>query len=245
MIEPIVPSIRVLQTPEQLAQAAADLVIAAANDCFAADREFVLALSGGRTPQRLFSLLAQRADEVNWAQVQVLFADERCVPPADPQSNFGVASRLLIDHVPLPFEHVHRMAGEKEPLAAAAEYDRLLQERFPTGPDLLLLGMGEDGHTASLFPQTTALAETQRACLANHVPQLGAWRLTMTYPYLNLAQRVAVLTEGAGKSKVINEVLEGRAGPMQYPIQGIQPLSRDLHWLMDAAAAGMFEEDAD
>jgi 6-phosphogluconolactonase len=172
-----------------------------------------------------------------------LFVDERCVPADDPQSNFGMVCRTLLDHVPVPYGQIHRVAGEKEPAQAAADYERLLLEAFPKGPDLVLLGMGADGHTASLFPGTDALAVTDRMFVANYVPQISAWRLTMTVAYLNRAFDTLVLVSGASKAEMVNEVLVGMGQPARYPIQRIQPASGRLVWMMDAPAAGMDAEE--
>jgi 6-phosphogluconolactonase len=217
----------------------------AAEDAVAASGRFVVALSGGSTPQKMYQLLATEfAAKVPWRQTHVLFVDERCVLPEDAQSNFGAACRLLLDHVDVDYQKVHRMAGERDPETAAQDYDRLLQEQFGSGVDLLLLGMGEDGHTASLFPETQALQEQQRLCVANYVPKFASWRLTMTAPYINRAFEVAAMVSGASKAAMVGEALAGMGAAARLPIQLVQPASGRFLWMMDAAAAGMDDADA-
>lgn len=234
------PTIRVAGTADELAWMAAQRLVEAVDNALVATGKCALALSGGSTPQRLYQLLAtEYAARLPWAQIHILFADERCVPTTHPDSNFGAACRLLLDHVPIPYENIHRMAGEKEPQTAAAEYDELLLGLFPKGVDLAILGMGADGHTASLFPETKALSAIGDACVANWVEKLGAWRLTMTAEYLNKAFDVLVLVEGETKALAVERALVAGGAPLSCPIRLIQPASGRLLWLMDAAAAGM------
>ncbi len=235
-------SIKVLLNPAVLAEEGAHRVVQAARDAIAARGGFSLVLSGGTTPRALYQKLASPAlrDEIDWTKVQVYWGDERCVPPDHDQSNYRMASEALLSLVPIPADHIHRMAGELEPHAAAKAYGELLKERFGDGgPDLVLLGMGDDGHTASLFPGTSALVETHHRCVANHVEKLNAWRLTMTAPFLNRARQVIVLVNGSGKAKRLHEVLEGPRDPLNLPIQLIQPADGRLLWLLDVDAAGM------
>lgn len=242
-----VPTIRVLPTPDALAAAAAEHIVDLAHRILQEGREFTLALSGGSTPQTLFRLLASDAwaNRINWQRVRVFFADERCVPPAHQDSNFGAACRLLLDDVGIPYQNIHRMAGESSPQAAADDYDRLLTQLAPDGLDLALLGIGEDGHTASLFPHTEALSAKDRNCVANYVPRLDQWRLTLTADYISLAGDVVVLAAGRSKSRILNRVLEGPHVPQELPAQLIRPFSGRMIWLLDAGAAGMFDEDED
>ena len=169
-------------------------------------------VSGGHTPETLYKLLAtdEYRSKIDWTRVHVFFGDERCVPPTDPESNYRMASEALLSHVPLPGDNVYRIRGEIEPAAAAKEYGLLLEERFGEGSlDLTLLGMGDDGHTASLFPGTAALHERRHRCVENEVPQLKTWRITLTYPFINRSHAVMILVSGASKAARIVEVLEG------------------------------------
>ena len=201
-----------------------------------------MALAGGRTPKALYELLASDAyaDSVDWSNVEIYFGDERTVPLDHLDSNYRMAKEALLDHVMLPRTNVHRMKAELEPEAAAIEYGKMLKDRFGEegGLDLVLLGMGDDGHTASLFPDTEALKETHHRCVANFVPKLNTWRLTLTAPFLNRSREAVVMVEGAGKATRVQEVLEGADDPDRLPIQLVRP--RDKYfWLMDTAAAGM------
>lgn len=245
----MMPTIRVFGNAEELAWQVADHFARAAEDAVIATGRFAVALSGGNTPQTLYRLLAKDfAAKVPWEKTHVLFVDERCVPPEHPESNFGMACRLLLDHVDIDYQKVHRLAGEREPAQAAQEYDRLLGEQFGKGVDLILLGMGGDGHTASIFPGTEAEREEKRLCVANHVPKLSTWRLTMTVPYINRAFEVVAMVSGAAKAGMVEQALAGMGGPVpaRLPIHLVRPASGRFLWMMDAAAAGMEEAgDAD
>ena len=230
--------------PEELAREAADLIAAAAGSRIELGLGFSIALSGGSTPRRLYELLASEPwrERIRWDQVQVFFSDERCVPPDHPDSNFRMACQTLLDQVPIPYENIHRLRGEIEPEAAAREYEQLLADQLGDGGlDLVLLGMGEDGHTASLFPDTPALAEQAQRCVAVYVDKLKSWRLTLTATFINRSDQVMVLVAGAAKTQRLQEVLESPPEAQRLPIQLIRPDSGRLIWLMDSAAAGMIE----
>jgi len=204
---------------------------------------FTVALAGGSTPKRLYELLAGEpyVTRVRWAAVEFFFGDERAVPPEHPDSNYGMARRALLDHVP---SVAHRMVAEGDDVRG---YARLLSERIAERRDgvpvldLVLLGMGEDGHTASLFPGTAALAEHTRWVVMNDVPQLQTRRMTLTYPMLNAAERVWILIAGAGKRAMVTECLTAAArsdDPPPRPILGVRPTDGELIWFLDQAAAG-------
>jgi 6-phosphogluconolactonase len=200
-----------------------------------------VALSGGSTPARLYEILADAPlrDEVAWSRLELFFGDERSVPADHPDSNYGMAARLLFSKVPAK---VHRMAAER---GAAEEYERTIRERvrkrrgaLPSF-DLILLGMGDDGHTASLFPGTAALAERQRLVVMNDVPQKGTIRMTFTYPLLNAAERVWLLVAGADKRAVVARCRAARSrGERPYPVLGVEPTGGELVWWLDRAANG-------
>jgi 6-phosphogluconolactonase len=220
-----------------LARRAADHLVAAARRT--RDR-FRLALSGGATPRRLYSLLAGEAfaPQVPWPRVEVFFADERCVPPDHPDSNFGAAWELLLSRVDVPPSHLHRLSGETEDLpAAAGEYETELRRVCSGGElglDLVLLGIGEDGHTASLFPGTKALAETERWVAANRVPQLNQWRLTLTRPALAAAGGLLFLVSGEAKAEVVRRVLSGDPA---LPAAVVAGEARSAVFMLDESAA--------
>jgi 6-phosphogluconolactonase len=243
------PRIRVLPDTPSIVQEIAQQIITQADQTIQRGQMFSLFLSGGSTPKALYQYLA--SDEIrpliDWRGVELYFGDERCVPPDSDLSNYKMAYQTLISKVPIPTDNVYRMKGEIDPQQAAREYGQMLKEHFlDEGPDLLLLGMGDDGHTASLFPHTPALNETQHRCVANYVPYdyipAGTnWRLTLTYPFINRSREIAVLVTGASKAQRIEEVLQGDQDIQRLPIQGVQPESGRLTWYMDAAAAGMNE----
>ncbi len=185
---------------------------------------------------------------VDWQHVEVFWSDERCVPPDDQASNYRIAREPLLDHVPVPEANVHRIHGEEEPMEAAAAYERELRAAFatPEGPprsaprsrfDLMLLGMGEDGHTASLFPGTAAVQETTRWVVTHRLTWLSIWRVTLTLPVINAAAEVAFLVSGKNKAPMLHRVIDGPYRPETFPAQLVAPRAGHLRWLVDAAAA--------
>jgi len=240
------PEIKVLPDSAGIAVEAAERVIAAANRAAGEGRSFSIALAGGSTPKALYELLASEAykSRIDWPRVEVFFGDERTVPPDHKDSNYRMANETLLSRVPIPGDNVYRMAGEVEPNEAAKEYGQMLKEKFGEGGmDLVLLGMGDDGHTASLFPATEALKETKHRCVANFVPKLSTWRLTLSVPFINRADNVMFLVSGASKAARLQEVLEGPRDPTRLPSQLIQPATGRMTWLVDAPAAGMTGEE--
>jgi 6-phosphogluconolactonase len=206
---------------------------------------FTAALAGGSTPRRAYALLAEEplAGAVPWEQVHLFWGDERCVPPAHPRSNWGMAREVLLARVPVPPENVHRVRGELPPERAAAEYERELREIFGEGVprlDLVHLGVGDDGHTVSLFPFAPALRE--RARLA--VPALhgGEPRVTLTVPALNAAARVEFLATGAAKAGVVRRVLRGPLDPFRIPAQLVRPAAAEPVWILDRPAASLLAD---
>jgi len=244
---------------ETLCQKAADEFVLRAIEAVTARGRFVVALSGGSTPRRLYQLLSEapHKDQIDWAHVQIFWGDERCVPLTDPESNYRMTCEALLDRVPIPEANVHRMQAERSDLDAAAndyqaELAHVLDISLGGHPpvfDLVLLGMGADGHTASLFPQTTALNEQRRWVVPNAVPKLKTNRLTLTYPVLNQAREVLFLVAGADKTDRLFEVFTGPADPARLPSQRIAPLQGKLMWFVDRAAvarllAGLIGGDA-
>src|SRR5215469_12130455 len=247
MPRPVTVTYRISSTPAEVASAAAqfftDQVIAAAQARGIAR----VAISGGTTPKVMFGLLADPSQpflkQVPWDKLDLYWVDERCVPPDHADSNYRMTKEQLLSRVPLPAERVHRMEGELPPEEAAARYEATIRNGFrlegaqtPTF-DLVLLGMGDDGHTASLFPHTEALDDMTHIVVANHVPQKDTWRITLTWPAINQGREVAFLIEGAGKTQVLHDVLLGPYQPDTYPSQIIRPASGKLTFLLDSAAA--------
>ena len=224
-------------------EAAVAFVADRASEAIARRGLFTLALAGGGTPKPVYERLAMPdvARAIEWSRVHVFFGDERCVPPDDPQSNFRMAREALLARVPIPDENVHRVRGEDPPTVAAEEAERSLRDVVPAAPvpslDLVFLGLGDDGHTASLFPDTAALGEQSRLVVANFVEKLSSWRVTFTAPLINAARDVVFLVEGAGKAAALEAVLEGPFTPTLLPSQLVRP-GGSLHWFADEAAAG-------
>ncbi len=239
----------VLEDPAALARAAADHVVEVLVAALAQHDVAHIALAGGSTPRAVNALLtaAPRRSAVDWSRVVFWFGDERCVPPDDDESNYKMNRLTLLDPLGIPATRVHRMRGEDDPSAAAADYDAVLQRelgdtsrgRLAIQPrlDLIQLGMGPDGHTASLFPGTTGSIDPLRHCIAHYVPKFDRWRITLTPRTINAAYAVMITAGGAEKSDALRAVLEGPHEPDIYPAQLIHPTSGNLRWLVDAAAA--------
>lgn len=237
-------AVEVLPDGDTLAAAAAARIAAAAEAAIRARGVFIVALSGGETPRRTYQRLAEASGTTRlpWSQVQVLWGDERCVPPDHPDSNYRMACDALLDHVAVPAANIHRMRGEDEPAAAASRYEGELRELL-RGPaariDLVLLGLGAEGHTASLFPGGAALHETRRWVMAEYVPVVSGWRVTQTLVLINAAADVLFLVSGARKADIVRRVLEGPAGsgpPAELPAQAVAPARGTVRWLIDRDA---------
>ena len=230
----------VKEDPQQLAEAAARDFAAKAQAAIAERGSFTVTLAGGSTPKATYEILARDyADELDWSKVHVFFGDERTVPPDHEDSNYGMAQRTLLSRVPVG--SIHRMRGELPPAEAAAAYEEELRGFFgasdePPSFDLILLGIGEDGHTASLFPETSALEVHDHWVVANPVLKLDTVRLTLTVPVINSARAVNFLVAGEGKAEALKLILEGDADPRQYPAKLVRPAGGPV-WMVDRAAA--------
>ncbi|HVT87771.1 MAG TPA: 6-phosphogluconolactonase [Tepidisphaeraceae bacterium] len=238
----IPPQIKVFPDLNAIAGDAANRIVELAARTIASFGKFSIVLSGGNTPRTLYELLATEEfrDQIDWARVQIFFGDERCVPPDHADSNFRMAQLALLSKIPVPGDNIYRIRGEIDPNEAAIEYGRMLKERFGEGgADLTLLGMGPDGHTASLFPHTEALKETKHRCVPNYVPKFESWRVTITVPFINKSGQVLILAAGADKAQALRDVLEGPPRPDHLPIQMIAPASGAMTWLIDISAAEM------
>ena len=231
---------QIFDSPDELIADVAERLAQVAAEAIGERGVFTLALAGGSTPKALYKLLASEEwrKRFDWPKIVILFGDERAVAPEDEKSNWRMASESLLDHVPLDAKNVHRMRGEIELNEAAKEYGLLVQE-LGTTLDVCLLGMGPDGHTASLFPHSPQLVERKHRCVATppaslepHVP-----RLTLTYRVLDAARHVWILCPGAEKAPRLKQVLAGPREPSEQPIQGLEP-SGELRWFLDRASAG-------
>ena len=240
----------VLPTAEALAEDAAQRFARAASDAVREHGEFVVALSGGATPRGLYARLAAPpyASTVPWSRVQVLWGDERCVAPDQAASNYRMAREALLDHVSIHAENVHRMHGEDVPAVAAQAYERSLRTvlRTPSGApreapgariDLVLLGLGDDGHTASLFPGAVDVPDGEAWVVARYHVAASQWRVTLTPVLINAAAEILFLVSGEGKAAIVHRVLEGPRRPQELPAQLITPAGGRVLWLLDAAAA--------
>ncbi len=240
---PSTQSIVVLATAANLFHAAAEEFISTARTAIGAQGRFTVALAGGSTPKGLYSLLASNYGNFAWNRVFLFFGDERHVPPTDPESNYRMANESLIAKISIPAENVFRVPAENPDAAAAAlNYENDLRRFFELKPqqfprfDLILLGLGPDGHTASLFPDSPALEEQSRLVVANWVAKFNAYRITFTFPVLNRAAEVMFLTCGADKADMVRQVLETKTTP-PLPSQRVQPSDGKLLWMLDEAAA--------
>ncbi len=226
-------SAKVVRTKNFVADAA-NFIVGLAHNALAERNEFRIALSGGNTPRPVYSEIARIAAELPWDRVLITFSDERCVPPDDEQSNFRMARETLFRPVAIPEKSILRMRGEIDPKIAAQEYqDDLDLLATQSGEqiychDLILLGLGDDGHTASLFPETAALSETQRV-VANFVPKLNTWRLTFTFPLINHARHVCFLVNTNKNEELIDRVIKGDP---KFPASRVNPTAGSLTWIL-------------
>ncbi|HEV7889512.1 MAG TPA: 6-phosphogluconolactonase [Pyrinomonadaceae bacterium] len=235
--------VQVFDDAESVARAAAEEFVRLSAEAVEGRGAFSVALSGGTTPRRVYELLAsdEYGGRVDWPKVHVFFGDERTVPPDHADSNYRMAREALLSRVSIPTENVHRIEGLGDAAANASDYESVMRGFFGDAEwprfDLIFLGMGDDGHTASLFPETSALGETRAWVAANWVEKLGAWRITLTAPAINAALRVVFLVTGASKAERLGEVLNGAHDPSRLPSQMIRPRGGALKWYVDRAAA--------
>jgi 6-phosphogluconolactonase len=232
-----------------LAQRAARYFVEKTEEAVALRGRARIAISGGSTPKAAFRRLADSGQpwraRMPWDKLELFWVDERCVPPDHPESNYRMTREALLDHVPLQPGQIHRMEGELEPEAAAARYESELRNSFRLEGaetprfDLIALGMGDDGHTASLFPHTAAIHNMSHLVAANFVPQKDKWRITLTWPVINQASTLFFLIGGADKAQILNEVLTGPQDPERLPSQLIWPASGILTLILDKAAAAL------
>lgn len=229
---------------DTISQQAAAYVVRIAREAIVTRGRFTLALSGGGTPKKLYSLLATEPymSQIDWQLVEIFWSDERCVPPDDPECNYRMAQEVMLSRLSIPVAQVHRMPADRADLdAASLDYTREMQRVFSTNGipefDLLQLGMGPEGHTASLFPHQPSLRETQRLVMPVSVPKPPPDRLTFTPPILNAARNVLFLATGADKADALQAVIEGPFNPDEYPAQIVRPPNGEVTWMVDSAIA--------
>lgn len=236
--------IKVYANQEALSFAMAELFAAEARQAVRSRGRFVVALSGGKTPQRAYELLSRKPfrELIPWQNTHVFWGDERCVPADDPRSNAVMAHQTLLDHVPVPFDQVHPMVCTSSTAEAAAAYESLLRDFFATGRslfDLVLLGLGENGHTASLFPGTSALEEQHCWVAEVSIAEEGLHRLTLTAAAINQAALVVFLVSGIAKAQILRKVFDSADDPVNIPARLIKPENGKLLWLVDQDAASL------
>jgi len=236
--------LKVYKDADELAKSAAALFLELSRENIARKGSFVVALSGGRTPERFYGLLAadEFKEKIDWDSVHIFWGDERCVPPDDPESNYLMASRALLSRVAVPHVNIHRIKGELGPSLAATLYEEEITAYFKgSAPvfDLVLLGLGEDGHTLSLFPGTEALNEAMRLVAENYIEKFGLWRVTMTLPLVNAAANIVFVVSGTEKAMALKEAREEGL----HPAGKIAPVTGRLLWLADRKAAAGADGD--
>ena len=238
----------VYDDPEQLSQAAAGFFVQQAQNAVQTHGMFTVALSGGTTPRRTYQLLSQEPyrDQVPWENVHVFWGDERCVPFDDPRNNARMAHQALLDHVPVPSEQIHPIHCEEAPMMAALQYEKTLKGFFYEDRprfDLILLGLGTNGHTASLFPGTPVIADDRHWVAEVYVEEIDEWRVTLTAWAINQATVVAFLVEGQEKAGVLRQVLQGARESQRLPAQLIQPEEGQLIWFVDRQASSLLKRE--
>lgn len=219
---------------------AVEQLIAIANESIAERDLFTIALSGGSTPKAIFELLAKEpyCKQVPWDKVRVFWSDERSVPPDHLDSNYYMAMQAGLKTLPIPDKNIFRMPADQDIEAGAAKYEKLILSILPSGKfDLIMLGMGEDGHTASLFPKTHALHSVDRLVVANYVPQKNTWRMTLTYKCINSARHIAIYVIGESKATMLKFVLSAPYNPDELPIQHVGTATHKALWIIDNDAA--------
>lgn len=235
-------NIQVFPNPEALSIAAAEKIIALANNYITKNGRFTISLSGGSTPERLFKLFAESPyrERMPWQNTYFFWGDERHVPLDDPRNNAHQAIQLLFSKINIPAENIYRIQTNLSPEEAALDYEAKIIKLFGDAPpqfDVMLLGMGDNGHTASLFPKTQVLHEETRMVKEEYIEEVQMYRITMTAPLINLAHHIIFLATGANKADMLKTVLHGDYEPELYPVQLIQPIDGELLWMVDEAAA--------
>jgi len=241
-------SIEIYPNPEELSKAAVQLFVDVARQSVKERGRFTAALSGGGSPQRMYEMLASEPfkSRVPWDEAFIFWGDERFVPSDDPENNARMTREKLLDHVPLPSDHIFPIPTSGKPKAAATTYASTLSSFFGNSNDFprfdfMLLGLGENGHTASLFPETDVLQEQNKLVDSVFIEEKDQYRITLTYPVINSARNIVFLVHGSSKSSVLQKILEGKYEPNELPAQLIKPSSSELFWLIDENAAAILE----
>jgi 6-phosphogluconolactonase len=234
-------NIQVFQTPDELNKVAAQLIIDIGGKCIAANGRFTLSLSGGETPKKLYALLSEHPyrEQLEWKKTFVFWGDERCVPLNDERNNAYQAKLLLLNKIDIPFSNIYSIPVNLSPKDAGKQYEKELKTFFGTGSpnfDLILLGLGKNGHTASLFPGTKVIEEKAVGVREVYIEEEKMFRVTMTAPLINMAHHILFLINGKEKSEILNNVLTSSYQPNNYPAQLIKPVDGELYWFVDSTA---------
>jgi len=237
------------KTAKELAKSVADNFAQTVQNFVKEGENLNVALSGGNTPRILFESLAQPAygNRINWNHIHFFWGDERCVPPDDPQSNYGLAYKSLLSHISIPDKNIHRIKGENDPILETNRYAEeicghvlLGEDNWPVF-DWILLGLGTDGHTASLFPKTPELEEQNSICVVTTHPETGQKRVSLTLPVINHARRISFLVTGESKTAIVRAILKNESGSDRYPASQVKPIDGMLEWFLDEIAASKLE----
>lgn len=239
--------IKIFETPEELSRAAAEIFVKSAKESIGSKGRFLVSLSGGSTPKRVFEILAEDrySARIDWANIHFFWGDERCVPLNHPDSNAGMTFKALFNKITIPDNNIHVIKGDMPPREAAIEYNGILNSFFVNQNetfDLVFLGMGTDGHTASLFPYTPVLEEKTSSVKEVYLEELGKFRVTITKDVINKSGKVVFLVSGENKAEVLNEVMYGEHNFKKYPSQLIKPLTGELIWFIDESAAKVIKQ---
>ncbi len=230
----------ILENRSEAVITAAEHFLTIAEQAIKKHAAFYVALSGGSTPKAIFELFRkpEYSQRIDWSRCHLFWSDERAVAPDNKESNYHMAMEAAFSHLPIPKQHIYRMAAEENLAQHARLYESLVRDVVPHASfDLMMLGVGEDGHTASLFPHTEALHVQDRLVVENHVPQKDCWRMTMTYPCINAARHIAIYALGRDKASILAKVLQGPEKPEDYPVQRVGNHKHPALWIIDREAA--------
>jgi 6-phosphogluconolactonase len=242
------PEVHIFTRPEIMADSLAEEFYRYVLNQFATKNNLFIALSGGNTPLMFFEILcefdSQKKNKIDWRKLHFFWGDERCVPSTDPDSNFGNAERVLFSKINIPKENVYRIAGENDPEMECDRYSKLIQQTVPSKNgmpifDWVFLGIGEDGHTASLFPNQMELITSDKICAVSKHPESGQNRITLTGKVINMSKRVTFLASGVEKQEVVKQILNKEAASKKYPAAKIMPENGRVDWYLDSLAADL------
>jgi 6-phosphogluconolactonase len=239
--------VQIWKTRKELEKSVAGKIFDVIHKSLKENERCCIALSGGETPKNVYRQMGRdKASRlVDWSRIHVFFCDERTVPPNDPKSNYGMIEREWISHISIPQGNVHRMRGEIDPSVASQEYEQEIRKVFDRDPivfELVLLGLGEDGHTASLFPGTEAVPEKEALVRPTYVQKMNSWRITLTVPFLNAAREIIFFVVGKQKASIVQRVLDTKILDPQVPASLIRPMEGNLCWMIDEEAGMLLKE---